>query len=133
MRDYDHDGPQQPSYGEMREKISLDDIHNALCPVTVAKIDLRDLAPARARRPDMKIVMIFREFPDKEYIANATSYKTCVEKHGSDWRTWVNRPIVLMPVTNEDPRTGASVTKVHVAPPGEWDKALNAATKARRK
>jgi hypothetical protein len=117
----------------MRDKISLDDIHNALCPVTVASIDLRDLAPAKSRKADNKIIMVFREFPDKEYIANATSYKTCVEKHGADWRTWVNKVIVLAPVSNEDPNTRTLVTKVHVAPPDDWAKALNAATKARRK
>ena len=74
----------QPSYGEMRERISLDDIHSSLCPATIETIDMRDMAPARARSADYKIIMSFREFPGKEYIANATSYKTCGEKFGKD-------------------------------------------------
>ena len=123
--------PERPSYGEFRDKLTPDDVKGKPTVLTVDRAELRNLAPEGSRREDKKIVLTFKEFPArgdkegeraKEYIANATSYKTLVQKLGEDYTRWGGKVVVMAPTTNTF--EGKAFEKIHVAPPERWDKVL---------
>jgi hypothetical protein len=121
--------PKKPSYGEMRDKIEPKDIKDRPALATIATAELRDLAPAGSRREDNKIVLSFHEFEGKEYIANATSYKTLCAKLRTNYDKWPGQVCVLAPTTNTF--EGQTFTKVHIAAPEVWDRAIEALAKAK--
>lgn len=123
--------PQRPSYGEMRDKITPDDVQGKPAPLTIDSAELRDLAPIGSRRADNKIVITFKEFPGKEYICNATSYKTLVQKYGENYERWKGQVIVMAPTTNTF--EGRAYEKLHVAPPERWDKVMQEVNKRQAK
>lgn len=121
---------QRPSYGEMRSKLTPDDVKGKAAPMTIATVELRDMAPANARREDNKIILTFNEFPGKEYIANATSFKTLCQKLGDDWDKWTGQVIVMAPTTTTF--DNKAFEKLHVASPERWDKVMAEVEKATR-
>lgn len=112
----------RPSYGTMRDKLTPDDVEGKAAPLTVATAELRDMAPRGSRREDNKIIIVFREFPEKEYVCNATSYKTLVTKLGDDYTRWHGKTVIMAPTTNEF--EGRSYEKLHVASLERWDKVV---------
>jgi hypothetical protein len=125
------DSANKPSYGEMRDKLTCDDVNGKPAPLTIEAAELRDLAPAGSRREDNKIILTFREFPGKEYIANATSYKTLCMKLGDDFNRWAGKVIVMAPTTNTF--DGKAYEKLHVAAPERWDKVMQTVERATTK
>lgn len=123
-------GPEKPSYGEMRDKLTPDDVKGKPAPLTIDSAELRDLAPEGSRRADKKIILTFKEFPGKEYISNATSYKTLTQKLGDDYTRWGGKVVVMAPTTNTF--NGQSFEKLHVASPDRWDKVMAEVNKRRQ-
>lgn len=125
------------AYGQMRDKLEPDDIDGKTAVLTIASADARNFSP-EGKGEEFKIVLTFEEFPadddadppikQKEYIVNATSYKTLVAKLGDNYDAWVGEPVVMQPTTT----TFGTQTfeKVHVASPERWDKAMAAYKKA---
>lgn len=119
--------PERPSYGEMREKLTPDDVGGKPAPMTIDKAELRDLAPEGSRRADKKIILTFKEFPGKEYIANSGSYKTLCQKLGDDYSRWSGKVVVMAPTTTTF--NNQSFEKLHVASPERWDKVMQEVSK----
>lgn len=109
------------SYGEMREKLGPDDVDGKVAPLTCATAERKNFAP-NGQGEEYKIVLTFEEFPEKELVVNATSYKTLVAKLGDDEDAWVGKTIVLAPTTTT--YGGKSYEKLHVASPERWDKTM---------
>lgn len=110
------------AYGQMRDKLTPDDVQGQAAALRVLSAERRDFAPSDARKSEYKIVLVFQEFPDKEYVVNATSYKTLVSKLGNDETRWPNQYVVMAPTTTTfDNR---AYEKLHVASPDRWDKVM---------
>jgi hypothetical protein len=111
-------------YGEMREKLTPDDFEGKPAPVTILKVEVKNMAPRNSTREDNKLSIVFKEFPTKEYVANATSYKTLVMKLGDNYDKWPGQTVIMAPTTT----TYGTQTfeKVHVASPDRWDKVMKA-------
>lgn len=117
------DNSQRLAYGEMRDKLTPDDVAGKAAALRILSADIRDFAPKSSRSADNKIVLVFVEFPDKEYIVNATSYKTLVMKLGDDVTRWPGQWCVMAPTTTT--YEGRAFEKLHVAPPERWDKIMS--------
>jgi len=130
--------PEKPSYGEFRDKLTPDDVKGKPAVLTIDRAELKNLAPEGSGRTDKKIVLTFKEFPAKgenehakEYIANATSYKTLCQKLGEDYTRWSGRVVVMAPTTNTF--EGRAFEKIHVATPERWDKVLEEVSRRQAK
>lgn len=117
------------AYGEMREKLTPDDVNGNAAALRILLADRVDLAPANSRKPEWKIVLVFSEFPDKQYVVNATSYKTLVSFLGDDEKKWVGQWCVMAPTTTTF--DNKSFEKLHVASPERWEKVMKATEKKR--
>lgn len=125
------------AYGQMRDKLEPDDIDGKTAVLTILSAEARNFAPD-GKGEEFKIVLTFEEFPadddadpptkEKEYIVNATSYKTLVAKLGDNYDAWVGEPVVMQPTTTTF--GNQTFEKVHVASPERWDKAMTAYKKA---
>jgi hypothetical protein len=113
----------------MREKLTPDDVSGNAAALRILTAERKDLAPANARSAQWKIVLVFAEFPDKDYIVNATSYKTLAAYLGDDETKWPGEWIVMAPTTTTF--EGKSYEKIHVASPERWDKVMKATAKKR--
>ena len=122
------------AYGQMRDKLEPDDIDGKVAVLTIASADARNFASESAGA-EYKVVLTFEEFPEdgdtkeKEYVVNATSYKTLVEKIGDDYAAWPGESVVMAPTTTT--YGGKTFEKVHVASPERWDKAMQAFKKSK--
>lgn len=127
------------SYGEMIRKLTVEDCDGKPVALTIKAANTRNLAPKNARQDDWKIVIEFAEPFDgdtkdeqrREYVVNSTSYKTLVDRYGSDSSRWIGKPIVMAPTTTQ--YDGRSYEKMHVAAPERWEKVLGATARARGK
>lgn len=121
-------------YGEMRDKLTPDDLDGKAAPLTVQSVEVKNMAPKGTPREDNKLSIVFKEFATKEYVANATSYKTLVLKLGENYEKWVGQVVIMAPTTNTF--QGKAYEKVHVASPERWDKVMRqlqgAGAKAKR-
>jgi hypothetical protein len=73
---------------------------------------------------DEKLVLNFKEVPDKEYVLNSTSYGLLVDRYGKDYNTWLGQPCVLKRTETNDPSNGAKVVSAWVAAPRVWEIAI---------
>lgn len=117
------------SYGEMREKLTPDDVNGNAAALRILTAERKDLAPLNARSAQWKIVLVFAEFPDKDYIVNATSYKTLADKLGEDETKWPGQWVVMAPTNTTF--EGRVYEKLHVASPDRWDKVMKETAKKR--
>jgi len=117
-------GKPRLGYGEMREKLGPDDVEGKPAPLTVLTVEVKNMAPRGSPREDNKLSIVFKEFPNKEYIANATSYKTLVAKLGDNYERWPGQVVIMAPTTNTF--SGRAYEKIHVASPERWEKAMKA-------
>lgn len=117
------------AYGEMREKITPDDVNGNAAALRILIADRKDMAPANARSAQWKLILVFAEFPEKEYVANATSYKTLVQFLGDDESKWPGQWCVMAPTVNTF--DGKAYEKLHVASPDRWEKVMKATEKKR--
>lgn len=121
------------AYGQMRDKLTPDDTEGKTAVLTIASAERRNFAP-EGQGEEYKIVLTFDEFPEegeqkeKEYIVNATSYKTLVTKLGENEDEWIGQPCVMAPTTTN--YGGKTFEKIHVASPERWDKVMAAQKKA---
>ena len=128
------------SYGELLPKIVPDDTDGKPAQLTVRRVRTQNMAP-EGRAPEVKLVIEFAETfkaqrgfdadsaTRREYVVNATSYKTLRTKLGDDHDKWVGQPIVMAPTTTTF--DNKSFEKLHVASLDRWDKVVAATTKAR--
>ena len=125
--------PEKPrlGYGEMRDKLTPDDVEGKAAPLTIQTVDVKNMAPRGSPREDNKLSIVFKEFPGKEYVANATSYKTLCLKLGDNYEKWVGQVAIMAPTTNTF--QGKAFEKVHVASPDRWDKVMKSLTKTTAK
>lgn len=72
-----------------------------------------------------KVALTFAEFPDREYILNATSYRLLVDRYGeqraSGFRGWEGKLVVLAATETDDPNTGNRVNSLWVADQQTWN------------
>lgn len=113
-------------YGEMRDKLTPDDLEGKPAPLTILTVEVKNMAPRGSPREDNKLSIVFKEFPTKEYVANATSYKTLVMKLGDNYEKWPGQVAIMAPTTNTF--QGKAFEKVHVASPERWDKVVRTLT-----
>lgn len=106
----------------MRGKLTPDDVAGKPAALRILSAEMRDFAPKSARAADNKIVLVFAEFPEKEYVVNATSYTTLTLKLGDDYTRWPGQWCVMAPTTTT--YEGRAFEKLHVAPPDRWDKIM---------
>lgn len=82
------------------------------------------------RGGDEKVVLTFVEFKDAEYILNATSFRALADRYGNDqanlFRSWINKPCVLVRSSTDNPQTGEKIEALWVAKPAEWREAVQA-------
>lgn len=131
------------SYGEYIPKLDVADTGDRPAVLEIASVYRRNMAPSDADRKDIKIVLRFGPVfdpprgwdgnPDsgreREYVVNATSYKTLCSKFGSDEKRWVGRSVVMVPTTSNF--GNERFRKMHVGMPNEWDAVIAAAERAR--
>lgn len=130
------------AYGSFIPKLEPADTNDRPVALVVHATRRQNMAP-EGRPSEYKIVLTFQPvFPvphgwdgDKqdgamrEYVVNATSYKTLTAKLGSDETRWVGRTIAMEPVTSNF--NGQAFRKTHVAMPERWESILASTERAR--
>jgi hypothetical protein len=127
------------SYGEMVRKIELADTDDKPAALTIRSVSRRNMAPKTSRNEEIKLVIVFAEEftgnkPEekrREYVVNATSYKTLCDRYGTDETRWAGKVVVMAPTQTE--YGGATFEKLHVASPDRWEKVLNATAAAAKR
>lgn len=134
---------QQPlAYGSFIPRLEPEDTKDRPVALVIHRTRRQNMAP-EGRPAEWKIVVTFQPvFPvpsdwdgDKqdgamrEYVVNATSYKTLCGKLGSDETKWIGKTVAMEPVTSNF--NGSSFRKTHVAMPDRWETILSQTTRAR--
>lgn len=128
------------SYGEMVPKISPDDTDGKPVLLTIRRVRVQNMAPEGQREENKLVIEFAEEFKPaqgfakdvanrREYIANATAYKTLCAKLGADHNKWAGQSIVMAPTTSTF--NNQTFEKLHVAALDRWDKVVTATAKAR--
>lgn len=129
------------SYGEMIPKLTPDDTDGKPVALTIKRVREQNMSND-PRRDDTKLVIEFEQEFDRtdakdasssrrEYVVNATSYKTLCDKLGQDYKKWTGQTIVMAPTTTT--YDNKQYEKIHVAAPDRWDKVLAATARAKSK
>ena len=132
----------QLSYGEMVPKLEPDDTEGKPVALTIRRARRQNMS-RNPNRDDTKIIITFAEefepragfegdaATKREYVVNATSYKTLCMKLGNDDEKWIGKQIVMALTTTK--YEDQTFEKMHVATPDRWDKVLTASAKATSK
>lgn len=74
-------------------------------------------------RDRVAIMVQFTEYPDHYYWPGFRDTKMLLDKLGTDLDAWGKRPVPLVIVDRNNPRTHAPVSQLGVAP--DWDDAID--------
>lgn len=99
--------------------------------VTITGASVKSFSNDYLKGGDEKVVLAFdRDFPGAEYVLNATSFRSLVDRYGNDkengFAKWIGQPCVLVRASTTDPRTGDKVESVWVATRAQWAEVMEA-------
>lgn len=123
------------------KKISVEDTEGKAAVLTIASVEFRNFAPRSSRQEDRKVVLVYRELPEREHVINRTGFITLVQKlgdanlgeqaYGMVNSPWIGKRVALAPTTRNNPETGEAIEKLDIAAPKRWDALMEADSKQR--
>lgn len=123
--------PQNP-YGN-KNRLEPDDFNGKPFYIVTIKsaewVNMARAEDAEDGAQDLKLVLTYHEFGDKEHVINRTGYRVLTDKLPRPERgdEWLGLQIPLMVATTTDPRTGEQVEKVWVCSLKKWDQVMSKA------